>query len=74
MAYAGPKGVFRGLRKIAIEKGTSPQGFDPEIPYNTQGGHPIGPGMPMGTYECQIPAITPDAKPVEGPKSFDVKK
>ena len=66
--HKGPDVPHRTLRKLSIEKGTDPQHFaDDEANYNPQGGHPVGPSMPAGTYEDPDPGVTS-----VGPKSIDV--
>lgn len=59
MVYQGPSGVFRGLRKIAM-KHARPESFEDGPNYDAQAGHPVGPGMPAGTYHEDPPQVTED--------------
>lgn len=42
-------GVHRSLRQIAESKAQAAS-FPEALPYDAQGGHPTGAGMPSGTY------------------------
>lgn len=75
MPHPGPD-TFRNIRKIALEKGTAPQGFDPPIPYDPAAGHPASlPGIaPATTYKEQLPHVTDaGAKSIDTPTPFTVK-
>jgi len=71
MAYQGPPGVHRGLRKRALEFGTNPEGFEDGPNYDPQAGHPVGPGMPGGAYRETPPQVTETgAKPINPAAPF----
>lgn len=73
MAFPGPdKGAApRTLRRVALEKGAAGPGLVPDMPYNAQGGHPTGPGMPTGEYNDKALAAFPTgSKSSQGIKPF----
>jgi len=59
-------GNLRSPRKRALDVGTTPGGFVPEIPYNPQGGHPITPDMPSDVHEEKPPAVGSAGSPIQG--------
>jgi len=61
-------------REAAVKRGTATgEGQDPQIPYNPQGGHPVGPGMPAGTYGSKVLPPEEARTPINPPKPFALK-
>jgi hypothetical protein len=74
MVYQGPPGVFRGLRKIAL-KHARPESFEDGPNYDPQAGHPVGAGMPTGSYKEEPPKVdSSGAKPIDTPTPFKLGK
>ncbi len=51
-------GDLRSPRKRALEIGTDPAGFTGDVPYDTQGGHPVTSELSEAVYEEQAPAVS----------------
>lgn len=70
MPDRGPT-TLRSPRSRAIDIGTNPAGFSEAPNYDAQGGHPVEPGMPSGTYVEQPPAVTESGPgPIEADTPF----
>lgn len=62
-------GTTRTSRNRALEIGTSPNGFPPELPYDHAGGFPTGSPGQGGTYNDNVSG-TPVAPLPPQPKPF----
>jgi len=72
-AHRGPDVPHRTSRKIALEKGAHPEGFEGALEYSPMGGHPLTVGSPEQTEIVQPPAIISTPAQAQ-PKPFDVKE
>lgn len=73
MAQPSP-GNLRSPRNRALEIGTNPGGFPPDLPYDPQGGHPVSPEAPERDYQEQAPSTTEGgAKPIDPQTPFALR-